>query len=132
MRELMVPPKLRQSSLSDGQLEQSVTELGLAHALVTQWTSFVAVSEKIVNADPTAAISADVPLPMVKGIRHKAYQKQPAGGMHYASPNVGSNQQNPAVAFSGGSTPEPEHLLGLLVLLLPLGAFLRRNRRVIT
>jgi hypothetical protein len=34
------------------------------------------------------------------------------------------------VAFSGGSTPEPEHILGLVMLVLTLGcALIGRNRK---
>ncbi len=52
MHELMVPQGLRTSGLGDAALKAAVTDLGLKFSLVTQWTSFVAVSERRVNADP--------------------------------------------------------------------------------
>ncbi|NNF78481.1 MAG: VWA domain-containing protein, partial [Rhizobiales bacterium] len=75
MREKMVPMPMRTSGSDDASIEQRVTALGLAHSLVTQWTSFVAVSQKVVNANPVNSVDADVPLPMVKGVSHKAYPK---------------------------------------------------------
>jgi Ca-activated chloride channel family protein len=127
MHELMVPPRLRTSGGADPALKAAVTDLGLKFSLVTQWTSFVAVSERRVNADPASARSADVPLPMVEGVAPSAYPmagRQPglgasrivpagtAAGSAFVEarvPVVPSSQP----AFSGGATPEPEHILGL-------------------
>jgi Ca-activated chloride channel family protein len=133
MREMMVPTELRASKLSDEELERRVTQLGLTHSLVTQWTSFIAVSRKVVNTAPENAISADVPLPMVDGVTDKAYPQQ-RGARAQLAPNFGQPVKAEApgmvVAFSGGSTPEPEQILGLIMLLLMLGgALVRRARR---
>ena len=133
MRELMVPWRLRVSKLSDKKLELRVARLGLAHSLVTQWTSFVAVSKKVVNAEPGEAISANVPLPMVEGVTEKAYPRQ-TGTKAQLQPSFGQPMKVQApgtmIAFSGGSTPEPEQILGLIMLLLTLGgALLRKARR---
>jgi Ca-activated chloride channel family protein len=133
MRELMVPPELRLSGWSDEQIEDRVTGLGLAHSLVTQWTSFVAVSQQVVNTEPEAAISADVPLPMVRGVTKEAYPKQP-GIKASLQPGFGQPMKTQAsgtvIAFSGGSTPEPEQILGLVMLLLTLGcALIGRARK---
>jgi Ca-activated chloride channel homolog len=130
MHELMVPQSLRASRQEDTALKAAVTDLGLKFSLVTQWTSFVAVSERKVNADPASARSADVPLPMVNGVEASAYPNAgrqaglgasrivPAGGplIEARGPVVPSSQP----AFSGGAAPEPEHLvgLGLIALLL--------------
>lgn len=140
MRELMVPDRLRASSRSDDDLKRRITQLGLDYAIVTQWTSFVAVAMKLVNPDPASARDGSVPLPMVEGVGPKAYGKQPrqrAGQPVPALPEGGIRAQlqpmapkisgakhafggAAAQAFGGGATPEPEHIfgLGLIVLLL--------------
>jgi len=135
MHELMVPQFLRASRQEDTALKAAVTDLGLKFSLATQWTSFVAVSERKVNADPASARSADVPLPMVKGVEPSAYPNAglgasrivPAGGplIEARGPVVPSSQP----AFSGGAAPEPEHLVGLgLVALLLLWRLRRLSR----
>jgi Ca-activated chloride channel family protein len=138
MHELMVPQALRTSGQSDDALKAAVTDLGLKFSLVTQWTSFVAVSERKVNADPASARTADVPLPMVKGVPPSAYpnagrqavlggSRIVAVGSHPAAsaPSVPSSRP----AFSGGAAPEPEHLVGLgLVALLLLWRLRRLSR----
>lgn len=141
MRELMVPERLRTSGVSNAKVEQLVTDLGLAHSLVTQWTSFVAVSQKVVNANPAGTVDRDVPVPLVKGVSHKAYPngqgklRKAQGG---STRTVSSKQlamNHPAAApfsgpvFSGGSTPEPEHILALLVLILSVGGTLVHQAR---
>jgi Ca-activated chloride channel homolog len=142
MHELMVPQGLRTSGRADTALKTAVTDLGLKFSLVTQWTSFVAVSERKVNADPASARSADVPLPMVKGVEPSAYPNAegqpgpggsriipvaPAGGplIEARAPVVPSTQ----TTFTGGATPEPEHLAGLgLVAVLLLWRLRRLSR----
>lgn len=93
MRAYTGPAQLR--TLTESQIEELVTELGLQYALVTDWTSFVAVSQRIVNDNPGEARDADVPLPMPAGVGPNAY-----GELMSAQ-------------FGGASTPEP----GLLVLI---------------
>jgi MYXO-CTERM domain-containing protein len=139
MHELMVPQALRTSGQADTALKAAVTDLGLKFSLVTQWTSFVAVSERKVNADPASVRSGDVPLPMVEGVGPSAYPNggrrtgpdgsriMPAGGslIEARAPVVPSSQP----AFSGGATPEPEQMLGLgLVALLLLWRLRRLSR----
>jgi Ca-activated chloride channel family protein len=142
MHELMVPVSLRTSGMVDTGLKAAVTGLGLKFSLVTQWTSFVAVSERRVNADPASARSADVPLPMVKGVEPSAYPNAggqpglggsrivpiaPAGGslIEARAPVVPSAQPT----FAGGATPEPGQLAGLgLVALLLLWGMRRLSR----
>lgn len=87
----------RAYAVRDGQpdeIETQITDLGLKHSLQTRYTSFVAVSEAVVNDSGLPAQSAQVAHAQVKGVSHKAY------------PN----------GFSGSSTPEPQAWLGLLVL----------------
>jgi len=130
MRELTVPTKLRRSGLTNQAIEAQVTELGLAYSLVTQWTSFVAVSHQVVNANPEMARSADVPLQMVDGVTAAAYPNAPRGRLKFTAPVTPTKAQSGGIqlAFAGGGTPEPEGLLGLLVMLLALvGTWLRRR-----
>ena len=124
MRELSSPQALRTPGTSDDALERFVTELGLRHALVTQWTSFVAVSDRVVNDAPQSAVDAAVPLPMVEGVTEAAY------GMHAmaAHQNVSAvTNYAAAPGFYGAATPEPETLIGLIALLI--GAFFGLRRR---
>ena len=131
MREIVVPVGFRRSGLSNEQLEAEVTALGLSHSIVTQWTSFVAVSQQIVNLDPASAVAADVPLPMVKGVGPSAYPKgqqahapqQPRAikRVQHARYTPPSNRHIPGIRFSGGSTPEPEQIFGVLLLIITVG-----------
>ncbi|MBM7069217.1 VIT and VWA domain-containing protein [Actibacterium sp. 188UL27-1] len=75
-------------------IEAQITDLGLKHSLQTRYTSFVAVSEQVVNGSGLPAQSAQVAQAQVKGVSKQAY---PSG-------------------FSGSSTHEPQTWLGLLVL----------------
>lgn len=111
MRDYTSPAELRTLQLNTAQLEERVTALGLEYALVTDWTSFVAVSRRIVNSDPNSARNADVPLPMPAGVGPEAYGMSPAG-------------------FGGASTPEPG-FYALMALLLLLGWITWRRRAVI-
>ena len=117
MRVMTTQPNLRDPARSNEAIEKDVTELGLRFSLATRWTSFVAVSEKIVNSEPALTGSADVPLPMVDGVTESAYgARQASLPTRYAG------------NFSGGSTPEPGVLGGLAVLTLA-GLFAARRRR---
>ncbi|MEZ0261498.1 MAG: VIT and VWA domain-containing protein [Alphaproteobacteria bacterium] len=116
MRQLNMPPAFRADGMSDDALKTEVTGLGLDFGLVTRWTSFVAVSKKIVNEHPELAQQTNVPLPMVKGVTQKAY---------------GSSMEHIA-SFSGGSVPEPSTVAGLAVigLMALLAALHQRRRRI--
>ncbi len=72
--------------------EAAITRLGLDFALQSRFTSFVAVSEKVVNTDGPAR-QAQVALPQVAGVPASAYP-----------------------SFSGSSAPEPQTWLGMIVL----------------
>lgn len=93
---------------SDKRLEKEITGLGLKYSLQTRFTSFVAVSEKIVNAAPETALNKAVPLPQVSGVTTNAY---------------------PSLNLSGSSAPEPEGLIGLMLVVLALAARFRRGLR---
>ena len=124
MRMLSVPAVSRAAGRSDTAIEEQVTNLGLVHALVTQWTSFVAVTEKIVNRRPVDAVDADVPQHQVKGVTGKAYGKP-------ARHTIPGQQ---AMKFTGGATPEPHVVIAMAMLFIlawwMLAAGRRRNRRV--
>ena len=124
MRMLSVPAVSRAAGRSDTAIEEQVTNLGLVHALVTQWTSFVAVTEKIVNRRPVDAVDADVPQHQVKGVTGKAYGQPVRQTM--------PGQQ--AMKFTGGATPEPHVVIAMAMLFIlawwMLAAGRRRNRRV--
>lgn len=90
----------------DDKLKEEITLLGLDYSLQSRFTSFVAVSEKVVNANPASARQKNVPLPQVSGVSQQAY----------ASPNL-----------SGSSAPEPEGILGMAVVLTALFARFRKR-----
>ena len=96
-------------------LKQRITDLGLNFALVTPWTAFVAVSEKIYNSNPASTPTLPVPVAQVKGTTALAYGEP-------AAPLTGS-------VFTGGGAPEPAALFGLALMGLLLTGFLVRNRR---
>jgi Ca-activated chloride channel family protein len=122
MAGFVSPRRAAAMGLSADQLQEKVTRLGLSHSLVTRWTSFIAVSEKVANPDPALAADKSVPLPMVKGVGPAAYPKQAALP---ANTPMGGNQF--AGNFSGGAAPEPESMLALLVMMLA-GLFGLRRR----
>ena len=115
MGQINAPNAFKTTHLSDDELKQKVIDLGLKHSLATRWTSFVAVSTKIVNENPQNAEDSQVPLPMVKGVGPKAYGQ-------VASMKMAQN-------FSGNSVPEPATWAGLLVISLAALALLKRRRR---
>jgi Ca-activated chloride channel family protein len=139
LHELMVPQGLRTSGQEDIALKAAVTDLGLKFSLVTQWTSFVAVSERKVNADPASARDSNVPLPMVEGVGPSAYPNAPGRQVAPVQPAPGASRiitaSGPVVpssqpAFSGGAAPEPEQLVSLgLIALLLLWRLRRLSRR---
>lgn len=106
MRQLSTPFSLREGGIGDDYLKDRVVELGLQFSLMTKWTSFVAVSEKVVNKSASETKEKNVPLPMVKGVSSSAYP-----------------------SFSGGATPEPATTGGLIVIGGAALAALRRRRR---
>jgi Ca-activated chloride channel family protein len=98
-------------------LKQRITELGLNFSLVTQWTAFVAVSEKIYNSNPASTPTLPVPVGQVAGTTERAYGESTAA-------LTGGN----AGAFTGGGAPEPAALLGFALLALLVTGFLVQDR----
>jgi len=111
MHQFSVPQQLRVGEVSNADIQNNVTRLGLDFSLLTQWTAFVAVSEQIYNADASSTKESDVPLAKVAGVSPKAYASTPHGG--YAA-------------------PEPTTWLGMLLLLGILGPLLVRQYRLET
>ena len=120
MRELTTPPALR-NAVENSAIEERLTKLGLEYSLVTQWTSFVAVSKKVVNRDPAATKNSSVPLPMVDGITALAYpEASQAGTQTLAPPPQAPSGNNLITAFNGSATPEPAGTAGIVLLCLLL------------
>ncbi len=115
MGQINAPKAYKTTHLNNDELKQKVIDLGLKHSLATRWTSFVAVSRKIVNQNPQNAEDSQVPLPMVKGVGPKAYGEAAPYKM--------------AQNFSGSSVPEPANWTGLLVISLAALALLKRRQR---
>ncbi len=88
--------------------DKQITALGLEYGLQTRNTSFVAVSQKVVNQTGQTTEQAQVPLPMASGVGNAAYSQ----------------------GFAGSSSPEPEAMLSTLMLLAMAALGLRTRRRV--
>ena len=101
MHQLSVPQQLRMNESTDATITERVTQLGLDFSLATRWTSFVAVSEQIINPNPELALETSVPNAKVAGVSPQAY---PTSSPH-----------------GGYAAPEPSTWLGLAVLALMLG-----------
>lgn len=84
---------------------QAILDIGLKYSLLTPYTSFIAVDERVRNADPAAAASVKQPLPLPQGV---------------------SNQAIGAVV---SGTPEPSAWLMLLVAALGMGWLARQHAR---
>ncbi len=115
--------------------QEEVTELGLAHRLVTQWTSFVAVARAVVNPGGWGP-TGDVAVPPVEGVSELAYPPSALPG----NGNTNGPKSNSLLAagpvnvlsgseFQGNAAPEPATWVALAMLTLVSGVFLRRRRR---
>jgi Ca-activated chloride channel family protein len=85
--------------------KERITELGLKYSLLTQYTSFIAVDKVVRNVAPQDSVGVNQPLPMPQGV---------------------SNQ---ALGAEVPSTPEPESLGAIAVVLSMLAMLRRRARR---
>ena len=100
-----------QEALEGGDmLTKAITDLGLKYSLLTQYTSFIAIDEVVRNAAPQNTVGVDQPLPLPRG--------------------VGESALGEAQSFGAAvpSTPEPE-LLGAVAVVLSMLAMLRRRAR---
>lgn len=110
MRQINMPSHMRTGDANENGLKEKVTKLGLDFSLTTQWTAFVAVSQKIVNEHPEQAEHNNVPLPMVKGTTAKAYGENSQQRLTAAQPMMVA--QN----FSAGAAPEPSTIIGMMLM----------------
>ncbi|MEJ8857154.1 VIT domain-containing protein [Variovorax robiniae] len=91
-------------------IAKRITDLGLRYSLLTQYTSFIAVDKVVRNPAPQNTASVDQPQPLPKGVSELA-----VGG----APTLGAEVP---------STPEPE-MLGAVAVVLSMLAMLRRRAR---
>jgi Ca-activated chloride channel family protein len=126
MRQINTPTALKNTKLNNHELKQEVIKLGLKHSLATRWTSFIAVSNKVVNDNPEEAVDSQVPLPMVKGVTSKAYgNKTKIHAMKKTNPNMQLAQN-----FHGNAVPEPSTWAGILIITLAALTFFMRRKTV--
>ncbi len=105
---LSTPFADRDAPATDEALKAAVTTLGIDFGLVTQWTSFVAVSEEVYNQDPDGTKHANVPLSQVAGVSETAYE-----------------------GFGGSSAPEPGVMAGLVLILAMAFVAMRLSNRML-
>lgn len=100
-----------QEALEGGDaFKQRITGLGLRYGLLTQYTSFIAVDKVVRNVAPDTGVSVDQPQPLPKGVSELAIGQ-------------GLGAEVP-------STPEPETLVAVAVVLSMLAMLRRRARRL--
>jgi len=85
-----------------------ITDLGLRYSLLTQYTSFIAVDKVVRNVAPQNSVGVDQPVPLPKGVSELA---------------VGQS-----FGAEVPSTPEPE-TLGAIAVVISMLAMLRRRAR---
>ncbi len=85
--------------------KERITELGLKYSLLTQYTSFIAVDKVVRNLAPQNSVDVNQPLPMPQGV------------------------SDLALGAEVPSTPEPESLGAIAVVLSMLAMLRRRARR---
>jgi Ca-activated chloride channel family protein len=95
-----------QEALEGGNTQKAqITELGLGYGLLTQYTSFIAVDERVRNPNPSQTQKVDQPSPLPEGVSHNA------------------------IGAEVPSTPEPGAIAALLVVLGVVIAGLWPSRR---
>ncbi len=108
-------------------IQTEVTDLGLAHRLMTQWTSFVAVAKPVVNPGGEGR-HADVAVHQVEGVPDTAYPPSalPHGGNGLVAPGQNAPLLVKTGAFNGHAAPEPSTWIALLAIAAVAGVWLRR------
>ncbi|VTU12778.1 marine proteobacterial sortase target protein [Variovorax sp. SRS16] len=98
-----------QEALEGGDaFKQRITELGLRYGLLTQYTSFIAIDKVVRNPAPQYSVGVDQPQPLPKGVEESALGQ--------------------TLGAEVPSTPEPE-TLGAIAVVLSMLAMLRRRAR---
>lgn len=103
------------SQVERDEIEREVTDLGLRHRLLTQWTSFVAVAKAVVNPGGSGA-SADVEVPQGHGVPDTAYPPSALPAGKTPAPAAGSLRLVASSGFAGHAAPEPAAWLVWLAL----------------
>lgn len=99
-----------QEALEGGDaFRQRITDLGLRYGLLTQYTSFIAVDKVVRNSAPEGSAGVDQPQPLPKGVSELALGQ--------------------SLGAEVPSTPEPETLGAIAVVLSVLAMLRRRARR---
>ena len=99
-----------QETLEGGDtFKQRITDLGLQYSLLTQYTSFIAVDQVVRNIAPQNSVGVNQPAPLPKGVSELA-----VGGA--------------TLGAEVPSTPEPQ-TLGAIAVVLSMLAMLRRRAR---
>ena len=101
MRDIANPQHRNPNAGEHAQLVKEITDLGLEFGITTRWTAFVAVAERTVERPAAQASVA------------------------FAQP---SGTSMPSARFDGGSTPEPEQWLAMMMLASLAAAFAVRKR----
>jgi Ca-activated chloride channel family protein len=95
-----------QEALEGGHTQKAqITELGLGYSLLTQYTSFIAVDQRVRNPNPAQTQKVDQPSPLPEGV------------------------SNSAIGAEVPSTPEPGALLALLIVIGVVAATLWPSKR---
>ncbi len=91
---------------TEDELQQAITNLGLKYNLLTKYTSFIAVDNKIRNKTG-ASKTVKQPLPLPKGVSNYALASKPAQTM--IQPRSGKQKRSKQMNFFRGkkSTPVP-------------------------
>ncbi|MET0210657.1 MAG: VIT domain-containing protein [Burkholderiaceae bacterium] len=97
-----------QEALQGGDTQrEAITALGLRYSLLTSYTSFIAIDQRVRNATPGANAGVDQPSPLPAGVSALA---------------VGASSEAPSMLGAAvPSTPEPSAWLALGVVALLLG-----------
>ncbi|MCU0239360.1 MAG: VWA domain-containing protein [Pyrinomonadaceae bacterium] len=90
-----------QNGKTKPEIEQTITQLGLEYRLMTQFTSFVAVEEKIVNQNGKP-VRVDVPVELPEGVSDKAIQETADLGNTLGTP---SKQKNAPAVYTPSNDP---------------------------
>lgn len=103
-----------QEALEGGDAQRAaITQLGLDYRLLTAYTSFIAVDQIVRNPDPSGSQRVQQPLPLPRGVGERALGE---------AATVVAGAEVP-------STPEPETLGAVFVVLSLLAMLARRRRR---
>ncbi len=143
MFALISPRDRRAHDLSDAELREKVTALGLQHHLVTQWTSFVAVTKAVLNPEPATTDTVSVPNSKIAGTEKEAYETRTPVPLQKEAQHATTLRAKTQIAqatpagsaelspyrFAGAPAPEPESWAALLLMTLLGGwAFARKKR----